>query len=103
MTLIKRLALASLLLAGVSGAGIAQEPHGPPCINRDTLIAHLHTLFKEQAAGSGLADGGFIFELFVGPSGSWTAFATTPQGMSCYLASGEGWDPLPQPDIFAGR
>lgn len=95
--------LTALAVLALGGAAQAQAPRGPPCIDRGQVIAHLQTLYGEHAIGRGLADGGFVFELFASPSGSWTVFATTPQGQSCYIASGQAWDPVPTPDIFAGR
>ena len=105
MRLIKFLSIVwlALTLLTVSSASQPQVPRGPPCMDRAQAIAHLHALFGEQAVGRGLANGGFVLELFVGPSGSWTAFATTPQGLSCLIAAGEGWEPLPKSEIFAGR
>lgn len=98
--LIWLVSLAALSLGSVTQA---QAPRGPPCIARGQAIAHLQAMFGERAIGRGLADGGFVFELFASPSGSWTVFATTPQGQSCYIASGQAWDPVPTADIFAGR
>ncbi|HEY5796600.1 MAG TPA: hypothetical protein VIU82_16435 [Bosea sp. (in: a-proteobacteria)] len=105
MRLIKLLSMAWLFLAalGMAGAAQAQAPRGPPCANRTQVIAQLNMVFGERLIGSGLADGGFVFELFASPRGSWTVFATTPQGLSCFVASGQAWEPLPAPDIFAGR
>jgi hypothetical protein len=105
MRLVKLLSIAWLALAelGLAGAAQAQAPRGPPCADRAQVIAHLNAIFGESAIGSGLADGGFVFELFVSPTGSWTVFATTPKGLSCFVASGQAWEPVPVPDVFAGR
>lgn len=105
MRLIKVLSIAWLALAGfgLAGAALAQAPRGPPCADRTQVLAHLNAIFGERAIGSGLADGGFVFELFASPTGSWTVVATTPQGLSCFVASGQAWEPIPTPDVFAGR
>jgi hypothetical protein len=105
MKLTKLFTILSLAVAvfGVSSAAQSQAPRGPPCIARAQLIAQLNAMFGEQAIGRGLAQGGFVLELFAGQSGSWTVVATTPQGMSCFVAAGEGWEPLPGPNIFAGQ
>jgi hypothetical protein len=105
MRLIKLLSIAGLALAGLglAGAAQAQAPRGPPCTDRAQVIARLEAAFGERAIGSGLADGGFVLELFASRAGSWTLFATTPQGMSCFVASGQSWEPVPAPDVFAGR
>ena len=92
-----------LIALSLSSAAQPQAPRAPPCIERSRLIAQLHDVFGEQVIGRGLANGGFVFEILAGQSGSWTLIATTPQGMSCFVAAGEAWEPVPKPDIFAGR
>jgi hypothetical protein len=105
MRLVKSLLFAGLglIALSLSSAAQPQAPRGPPCIDRTQLIAQLHNVFGEQIVGRGLANGGFVFEILAGQSGSWTLIATTPQGMSCFIAAGEAWEPVPKPDIFAGR
>ena len=105
MSLIKHLAIMWLALAALALGSVAQAqaPHGPPCTDRTRVIADLQAMFGERAIGRGLSDGGFVFELFASPSGSWTVLATTPQGSSCFVASGQAWEPVPAPEIFAGR
>jgi hypothetical protein len=92
-----------LAFLGLAGSAQAQAPRGPPCSDRSQAIAHLEAMFGEREIGSGLADGGFVLEIFASRSGTWTVFASTPQGLSCFIASGQGWEPVPTPDIFAGR
>lgn len=105
MKLTKLLSLALLVLAGLilSGAAQSQEPRGPPCAERTQVIEHLRNLFGERPIGRGLADEGVVFEIYASTAGTWTLFITTPQGKSCFVASGEAWEPVPRPDIFAGR
>ncbi|HEV7260763.1 MAG TPA: hypothetical protein VGN82_23475 [Bosea sp. (in: a-proteobacteria)] len=105
MRLIKLLSIIWLALVGLglSGTAHSQAPRGPPCADRTQVIVQLNTFFGERAVGSGLADGGFVLELFVSRRGTWTLFATTPQGLSCFVASGQAWEPVPAPDIFARR
>lgn len=99
-----------LVIGGLVGLfpvtpSFAQQPapRGPPCAERTHIAQQLRETFSEHAAGSGLAESGLLFELYVGPSGSWTLLATTPGGVSCLLGAGEAWEPLPTPDAFAGR
>lgn len=101
----KLIALILLVLAGLilAAAAQSQAPHDPPCTDRHEAVAQLHTMFGERIIGYGLTASGLIIEIFAASSGSWTIFATTPQGKSCLIASGESWEPRPQPDIFAGR
>lgn len=102
---VKVLSLAALVLLGLILAAAAQskEARAPPCAERGHVIEHLRDLFGERALGRGLADEGVIFELYAGNAGSWTLFITTPQGKSCFVASGQAWEPVPEPDLFARR
>ena len=74
----------------------------PPC---DTPPYHMNIqlrdelervhLVKEQATGMGLASTGNMVELFAGKGGtSWTIVVTLPNGMSCPVLDGEGWEKL---------
>lgn len=101
----KLLSLILLVMAGLilSGAVQGQEARGPPCTDRTQVIEHLRSLYGERSIGRGLADEGVVFELYAGTSGGWTLFLTTPQGKSCLIASGEAWEPVPDPDLFAER
>jgi hypothetical protein len=105
MKLTERLSLVLLVLAGLilSGAAQSQEARGPPCADRALVIEQLRGLYGERSIGRGLADEGVLFELYASTSGTWTLFITSPQGKSCFVASGEAWEPVPGPDIFARR
>lgn len=96
-------ALLGVVLLTQTSAAQGPAPRGPPCAERSDVVAQLRNGFGEHLIGSGLANGGFVFELHVGQTGSWTVIATTPQGMSCLVAAGEAWEPRPTPDIFARR
>lgn len=96
------LAAVSLELAMLASAA-AQVPAGLPCANRAEVVEHLGKIFGERQLGRGLADSGVVIELFAGPEGSFTIFATTPRGRSCFIASGEGWEPPPPQESFAAR
>jgi len=99
-----------LMIAGLAGATLAApafaqrpSPRGPPCADRDHIAGQLRETFGERMIGSGLAESGVLFELYVGPAGSWTLLVTTPTGRSCLVGMGEAWEPLPDPDMFAAR
>lgn len=102
---IKVLSLALLVLLGLilTAAAQSQEARAPPCAERRHVVEHLRKLFGEWALGRGLADDGVIFELYASSTGSWTLFVTTPQGKSCFVASGQAWEPVPEPDLFVRR
>jgi len=86
-----------------SGAVRAQVPAGVPCAARGMATTQLHELYGERRIGYGLAANGSVIELFASPSGSFTVFATLPDGISCLIATGQSWEPAPEPEYFAGR
>ncbi|MBA4224301.1 MAG: hypothetical protein C0458_26545 [Methylobacterium sp.] len=86
-----------------SGAVRAQVPAGVPCAERGMATTQLHDLYGERRIGYGLAANGSVIELFVSPNGSFTLFATLPDGISCLIATGQSWEPPPEPEFYAGR
>ena len=64
------------------------------CTARDGLLTQLEETYGEVPVAIGVADGALI-ELLTAEDGmTWTIILTSPQGMSCLSASGEGWRPL---------
>lgn len=84
-------------------AAQAQSPNGIPCADRGMATTQLHELYGERRVGYGLAANGSVIELFAAPNGSFTLFATLPHGVSCLIATGQSWEPAPEPEYYAGR
>ncbi len=99
------LALA-LLAAGALGLGSGPAlAQGAPaaCGARDGVLSQLERKYGEVPVAIGVTGGvggGQLIELLTAKDGlTWTIILTTPQGLSCLIASGEGWRPLaPAPD-----
>ncbi len=94
--------LAFALLA-VGALPLGSEPaaaQGAPaiCTARDGLLNQLERKYGEVpvAVGvTGVVAGGALVELLTTKDGlTWTIILTSPQGLSCLIASGEGWRPL---------
>lgn len=100
---LKLLSAALSLEVALLASAAAQVPAGLPCADRAEVVEHLGRIFGERRLGQGLADSGLVIELFAGPQGSFTIFATTPRGRSCLIATGEAWEPPPQEESFAAR
>lgn len=63
-----------------------------PCAKRAVYLAHLLENFGERPVGKGLMLPSFaLLEVVASESGSWTLIVTTLNGMSCGVASGQGW------------
>ena len=62
------------------------------CATRDSALTQLEKQYEEKVFGRGLvANGKRMIELFVSDTGSWTMLVSDPSGLSCIMASGEGW------------
>ncbi|OHC74519.1 MAG: hypothetical protein A3G18_11170 [Rhodospirillales bacterium RIFCSPLOWO2_12_FULL_58_28] len=67
------------------------------CATRLDIIDKLSSRYSEAPTAIGLADNGSVVEVFSSTTeSSWTIIVTTPDGISCLLASGENWESRPQ-------
>ncbi len=94
------LALGLLALGALAlGAGPASAQGAPAlCSAHDGLLSQLERKYGEVPVAVGVAGGvagGALVELLTTKDGmTWTIILTSPQGLSCLIASGEGWRPL---------
>ncbi len=91
----------ALLAAGALGLGSgAASAQGAPaaCGARDGLLNQLARKYGEVPVAIGVTGGvagGALIELLTAQDGmTWTIILTSPKGVSCLIASGEGWRPL---------
>jgi hypothetical protein len=83
----------SLGLAGMVMAVNAGFAQGAQCAARDTVMAHLTDTYGETRRGIGLAGQGAVMEVFAADAtGTWTILMTLPNGTSCMIASGQGYE-----------
>ncbi len=81
-----RLALAAVILFPTTA--VAQ----PMCNERDNVLGHLAKKYGEAPVAVGVTTTGGLVELLTTVDGNtWTIIVTTPRGMSCLVAAGEGW------------
>lgn len=82
----------SLGFAGLILATQAAQSQPRQCGARDAVLSTLAGTFGETRRGLGLAGNGAVVELFASAeTGSWTVTVTLASGMTCLVASGEGW------------
>ncbi len=92
---------ASLVLALLAFGALSLKPNpaaaqGLPsaCAARDALLSQLENNYGEVPVAIGVADGKLV-ELLTAKDGiTWTIILTSPKGVSCLIASGDGWRPL---------
>jgi hypothetical protein len=84
-------ALTFALLAAATPPAQAQ----PRCLERSQALDLLENRFGETRRAMGVAQGNAVVEVFASrETGNWTITATLPNGMTCLLASGHGFESL---------
>ena len=62
------------------------------CGTRDSIVERLGEKYGEVWRGGGLSGPTTIFEIWASEAtGTWTILKTTPNGMTCLVAIGDGW------------
>jgi hypothetical protein len=98
VTMTQRVRSLGVLVLGLAVAvpmapAIGQKLQGQlPCGKRKDLIEVLKKNYGERAVAHGLANSGAVAEVYVGPGGTWTIVATSPNGVSCLIGAGEAWE-----------
>ncbi|MEM7222587.1 MAG: hypothetical protein AAF495_06390 [Pseudomonadota bacterium] len=87
----------SLLLGAAIAINATAAVAQPRCNDRDSVIALLSGKYREQPVALGVANNGNLVEVLSTDKGdTWTIIVTTPRGVSCLVAAGEGWHTLEQ-------
>ncbi|HMO08827.1 MAG TPA: hypothetical protein PKD10_14455 [Paracoccaceae bacterium] len=80
---------------GLAGLTLSAPPAAasPQCGPRAAVLAHLAEKYRETRQSVGLAANSMVMEVFASrDSGSWTITVTSPQGVTCLVASGQGFE-----------
>ena len=86
--------IAATLIMATWNTARAQAPR-MPCDVRSKLVERLAAAYKETSVATGLAHDGKLVEVLTNASGeTWTIIVTSPQGLSCLVATGEDWRKL---------
>lgn len=62
------------------------------CGSHKKVVTFLGKKYQEQVAAMGLVSNKGFMELFVADTGTWTVLLTTPEGISCIVASGDSYE-----------
>ena len=76
------------------GSALGHEtPVRQQCDQRDDVLELLARKYQEVPVAAGVTNGGGgLVEVLTDARGdTWTIIVTTPQGLSCLVAAGEGW------------
>jgi hypothetical protein len=90
-----KVAGAAVMLVAMSTIPVTAETGSPPCAPRPELLKQLSSRFKEAPVALGLAKNGSVIEVLTSEDGeTWTIMVSQPNGPSCLVAVGEGWEEL---------
>ena len=64
------------------------------CVPRAEALSALTERYGETRRGIGLDSRGTVVEVFAAEAGGWTILVTRPDGTSCMVASGTGYEDL---------
>lgn len=70
----------------------AQAAQSELCAQRADLLKQLARKYSEKPVAMGIADSGRLVEVIASDDGStFTVLVTTPDGLSCLMATGQSW------------
>ena len=100
---IRFLIFITALVVGLVIGMLVHPAHAQPfCAERSTVLAGLEKKYQEEPIHMGLASNGYVMEVLVSPSRSFTIIMTRPNGLSCVMAAGEAWENVPLKDKGQG-
>ena len=84
-------------LALISSSAVAQTQ----CNERAEVLKLLAQKYKEAPIAGGVTSTGGLVEVLTNGKGeTWTIIVTSPEGTSCLVAAGEGWQAREQTAII---
>lgn len=84
--------LTGAIAAAVAACAAAPAVAQPQCDQRESVLKVLQQKYKEAPVALGVThNGGLVEVLSTGNGTTWSIIVTTPEGMSCLVAAGEGW------------
>lgn len=95
---IKLGAVLSMILSGSLAATSANaDPRISRCGQHTKIIDVLEKRYGETARGIGVVSDKGVMQVYVSEEkGTWTILMTNPQGTTCLLAAGRGWENVKQ-------
>lgn len=83
----------ALGFVALSSPGLAQNAQ--KCGPRDDMLSTLASTYGETRQSIGLGSNNTVIEVFASTeTGSWSIIITTPNGLSCLVASGQAFETL---------
>lgn len=86
-----------IMLAAPLAGCLATPAPASGCAPREVVVERLAERYGESRRSIGLGASGAMMEVFASDrTGTWTITVTTAQGLTCLMASGEAFEPLPK-------
>lgn len=84
----------SLTVAALTAAFFmpAAAPAQTVCGERATFLAKLGQDYKEAPTAMGVTADGRMVEVLTSEAGTWTMIITHPNGRTCIVTAGQGWE-----------
>jgi len=83
------------ILAFSAPAGTVEQNGATTCDSRDAMLEFLSTRFAEAPVAMGVAKNGSLVEVLTsGARSTFTIILTRPDGTTCMIAAGQGWESL---------
>ena len=89
--------VAVMLALSVVESAVAQQPNRLVCHKTADVTKHLKSKYGESPVALGMQLNGNLLEVYASEEGTWTAVTISPNGMSCVVAAGDGWEQLSPP------
>lgn len=83
--------------AVASAVGLSAAPAFAQCGPREAVEKRLWEGYKEVVVNRGLGANGMLVEVYAADSGTFTIVLTRPNGVSCVMAVGEGFEAVNDP------
>lgn len=88
-----KLFLVSALAVLLAMPATAQQNRN--CAPREAVVERLESTYGESRQSIGLGEQGMVIETFANAAtGTWIITVTTPNGLTCLVASGNSWEEL---------
>ena len=63
-----------------------------PCGDRTKITERLWNVYAEEPVSIGLMVNGSIIEVYASYDGTFTVLITSPEGLTCLVATGDNWE-----------
>lgn len=84
--------ISMMLLVVWHGVGNAQLSS---CGKRETFVRYLGEKYKETPKFIAITGNINLIEVFTSVAGTWTVLITSPDKITCIIASGDSWEAMP--------